>query len=567
MDQLELVKSDFRNFVFLIWKHLHLPNPTEAQYDIADYLQNGPKRRMVEAFRGVGKSWITSAYVLWRLLNNPQEKILVVSASSGRANDFSIFTKRLIMEVEILQHLTPGRDQRSSNIAFDVGPAKAAHAPSVKSVGIFGQLTGSRATLIISDDVESAQNSITEDAREKLLKAMAEFDALLVPDVGEIIVLGTPQSEESVYNKLPDKGFSIRVWPARYPAMNKVDSYKGYLDPKIFDKLIANVELVGKPTDPKRFSDIDLAERELSYGKAGFALQFMLDTSLSDAEKYPLKTKDIVVMNTNIDKAPINVSWGAGKEQQIKELACIGFTGDRWQKPFFVDDTWKDYEGSVMAIDPSGRGKDETAYAVVKHLHGFLYVTAAGAVQGNGYDDTNMETMAKIARDHKVNMIIIEANFGDGMYTQLFKPVCRRYHNCAIEEIKVSTQKEKRIIDTLEPVLARHKLIVDYSVVVDDLKEFKKENPKYSLFYQLTRITYDRGALKHDDRLDALAMAVGYWVESMSRDELDARDDYRQELIERDLERFVEGSLASKLLGQERLDLDTHKWVSLGFRS
>ena len=92
MDQLELVKSDFRNFVFLIWKHLHLPNPTEAQYDIADYLQNGPKRRMVEAFRGVGKSWITSAYVLWRLLNNPQEKILVVSASSGRANDFSIFT-------------------------------------------------------------------------------------------------------------------------------------------------------------------------------------------------------------------------------------------------------------------------------------------------------------------------------------------------------------------------------------------------------------------------------------------------------------------------------------------
>lgn len=567
MDQLELVKSDFRNFVFLIWKHLHLPNPTEAQYDIADYLQNGPKRRMVEAFRGVGKSWITSAYVLWRLLNNPQEKILVVSASSGRANDFSIFTKRLIMEVEILQHLTPGRDQRSSNIAFDVGPAKAAHAPSVKSVGIFGQLTGSRATLIISDDVESAQNSITEDAREKLLKAMAEFDALLVPDVGEIIVLGTPQSEESVYNKLPDKGFNIRVWPARYPALNKVDSYKGYLDPKIFDKLTANVELVGKPTDPKRFSDIDLAERELSYGKAGFALQFMLDTSLSDAEKYPLKTKDIVVMNTNIDKAPINVSWGAGKEQQIKELACIGFTGDRWQKPFFVDDTWKDYEGSVMAIDPSGRGKDETAYAVVKHLHGFLYVTAAGAVQGNGYDDTNMETMAKIARDHKVNMIIIEANFGDGMYTQLFKPVCRRYHNCAIEEIKVSTQKEKRIIDTLEPVLARHKLIVDYSVVVDDLKEFKKENPKYSLFYQLTRITYDRGALKHDDRLDALAMAVGYWVESMSRDELDARDDYRQEIIERDLERFVEGTLASKLLGQERLDLDSHKWVSLGFRS
>lgn len=556
--QLQLIHKDFKNFLYITWKHLGLPDPTPVQYEIADYLQHGPKRRMTQAFRGVGKSWITSAFALWRLLKNPDEKILVVSASSSRANDFSMFTKRLISEMPILQHLYPKRDQRASNVAFDVGPAKAAHAPSVKSVGIFGQLTGSRASLIISDDVEVSQNSLTEDAREKLLKATAEFDALLVPDVGEIVVLGTPQSEESIYNKFSDKGYEIRVWTARYPKLSKVDTYLGRLAPSIFDKLTRDPSLEGTPVDT-RFDDQDLSERELSYGKAGFALQFMLDTSLSDAERYPLKTSDLIVMNTNTDKAPVSISWGSGKDNQLKELPVIGFTGDRWHKPFYVDTNWIDYEGSVMAIDPSGRGKDETAYAVVKHLHGYLYVTAAGAVEGNGYDTSNMETLAKIARDHKVNYVLIEANFGDGMYNQLFKPVLARYHKCSLEEVKVSIQKERRIIDTLEPVLSRHKLVVDYQVVQEDLKEFKKENPKYSLFYQLTRITYDRGSLRHDDRLDALSLGVSYWTDSMARDEDLARDDWKSRELDEQLERFMNNQALPQMTSQ----MD-NRWTSVG---
>ena len=67
--------KDFRNFLYLVWKHLNLPEPTDVQYDIADYIQHSPNRAIVSAFRGVGKSWITSAYVLWRLLLNPQLNI------------------------------------------------------------------------------------------------------------------------------------------------------------------------------------------------------------------------------------------------------------------------------------------------------------------------------------------------------------------------------------------------------------------------------------------------------------------------------------------------------------
>ena len=48
--------ADFRKFLYVVWKHLNLPSPTDVQYDIAKYLQHGEKRMVIEAFRGVGKS-------------------------------------------------------------------------------------------------------------------------------------------------------------------------------------------------------------------------------------------------------------------------------------------------------------------------------------------------------------------------------------------------------------------------------------------------------------------------------------------------------------------------------
>ena len=68
---------DFRNFLYLVWRHLNLPEPTPIQYDIANYIQNGPRRLVIEAFRGVGKSYITSAFVVHQLLINPELTLLL----------------------------------------------------------------------------------------------------------------------------------------------------------------------------------------------------------------------------------------------------------------------------------------------------------------------------------------------------------------------------------------------------------------------------------------------------------------------------------------------------------
>ena len=538
--------KNFKNFLYLAWQHLNLPNPTPIQYDIADYLQNGSKRIVIEAFRGVGKSWITSAFVCHQLLLNPQRNILVVSASKNRADDFSTFTQRLISEMPILQHLKPRDDQRHSKVSFDVAPARASHAPSVKSLGVTSQLTGSRADLIIADDVESANNSQTQLMRDRLGETVKEFDAIIKPEVGRIVFLGTPQTEMSLYNDLEERGFDTRVWTALYPTQTQQVNLGNKLAPTITEALKKDKKLVGKPTDPQRFDEVDLMERQASYGRSGFALQFMLDTTLSDLEKYPLKLNDLIVVS-GLDtwkEAPTKIQW-ASSVDQIKnidsELPNVGLKGDYYVAPMYMSEQYAPFEGSVMSIDPAGRGADRTGFAVVKMLHGILYLTACGGLIG-GYSDSTLEELSTIAKHQNVNYVVIESNFGDGMATALLKPIMARIHPCSIEEVRHSKQKELRIIDTLEPVMNQHRLVVSQELIKDDFKH----DLDHQLFKQMTRITKDKGSLRHDDQLDALSIAVNYWVERMDRDQELSFNEHRNTLLQKDLDKFMESATGKK---------------------
>tara|TARA_R100001443_G_scaffold72396_2_gene80557 strand:+ start:336 stop:1976 length:1641 start_codon:yes stop_codon:yes gene_type:complete len=531
--------KNFKNFLYLCWQHLNLPEPTKVQYDIADYLQSDEKRLVIQAFRGVGKSWITSAFVCHQLLLNPQRNILVVSASKSRADDFSTFTQRLIAEMPLLQHLQPRDNQRHSKVSFDVAPALASHAPSVKSMGITGQLTGSRADIIIADDVESANNSQTQLMRDRLSETVKEFDAIIKPNVGRIIFLGTPQTEMSLYNNLEERGFRTKIWTALYPNKQQTIGYGNKLA-NIISKV---TDKEGKPTDPDRFNEIDLMERLSSYGRSGFNLQFMLDTTMSDANRYPLKLNDLIVVSgcSTWKEAPAKIQWASGQDQ-IKaldpELPNVGLKGDYFTSPLYMSKEFTPFEGTIMSIDPSGRGADKTAYAVLKMLHGVLYLTDIGALDG-GYSDDTLARLSNIAKRHNVNYVSIESNFGDGMATALLKPVMAKIHPCEIEEVRHSIQKEKRIIDTLEPIMNTHRLVVDEKLIKDD---FKLE-PDHQLFRQMTRITRDKGALRHDDQIDALAIAANAWVERMDRDQTLSYNQHKEDKLNAELERFMETSI------------------------
>lgn len=173
-DTVSLLKDfyeDFPLFCNLVWKTIGLPPLTPIQEDIARTLQNPPSNRFIlEGFRGVAKSFLTCAYVVWSLWRDPQIKVMVVSANKERADANAIFIKKIINELPFLSHLKAREGQRDTQNLFDVGPALPDHSPSVKSVGIKGQLTGSRADIIVSDDVEVPLNSFTQVLRDQLFE-------------------------------------------------------------------------------------------------------------------------------------------------------------------------------------------------------------------------------------------------------------------------------------------------------------------------------------------------------------------------------------------------------------
>lgn len=533
--------NDFRNFLYLTWKHLKLPEPTPLQYSIADYLQKGSQRTIISAFRGIGKSWITASYVLYRLYCNPDINILVVSASKNRADDFSTFCLRLMSEMDILKHLYPRDNQRTSKISFDVAPALASQQPSVKSLGISSQLTGSRADIIIADDIETSGNSQTQFMRDKLGESIKEFEAIIKPkDDSRIIFLGTPQVENSIYNKLQERGYKIRYWCARYPSEKQLVTYGSNLAPEINNTW--SEELIGKPTD-LRFTEEDLLERLASYGRIGFNMQYQLDSSLSDLDRFPLKLSDLSVMTLNPDNAPEKVIWASSPELKHNDLPCVGLQGDGFYRPMQTQGSWIDYTGSVMAIDPSGKsGKDETAYCVTKTLNGNIYLLDIGGFN-SGYSEHTLDRLVKIAKKHKVNKILIEENFGQGMFEALLKPFLIKNYKCTTELIRQTTNKHRRILDTLEPIMSQHRLVVCPSVIKKDYDETNAMYPqetalRYQLFYQISRLQKGANTLTHDDRIDTLQMACHYWIKQLSKDQDLAYQTKKEEQFQLELDKY-----------------------------
>ena len=512
------LKGDFKLFLQALWGQLDLPSPTRAQYAIADYLQHGPKRLQIQAFRGVGKSWITGAFVLWTLFNDNEKKIMIISASKERADNMSIFLQKLIIETPWLNHLRPDADDaRWARISFDV-KCSPHQAPSVKSVGITGQLTGSRADLMILDDVEVPGNSLTELMRENLLQPCTEAEAILTPkDDSRIMYLGTPQTVFTIYRKLAERNYRPFVWPARYP--RQMANYEGLLAPQLVEDIETGAE-EWDTTDPDRFDEDDLIDREASMGRSNFMLQFMLDTSLSDAEKFPLKLADLIVTSVNPTTAPESVIWCSDPRNVIKEAPTVGLPGDYFYSPMELQGNWDSYTETVCSVDPSGRGSDETAAAFISQRNGFLYVHEMRAYR-DGYSDKTLLDILRGCKKYNATKLVIETNFGDGIVSELFrKHLIQTKQSIDIEEVRANVRKEDRIIDSLEPVLNQHRLILDRSIIDWDFSSNPDMAPEerigYMLFSQMTRMCREKGAIKHDDRLDCLAQGVKYFTDALA---------------------------------------------------
>ncbi len=546
MNTLDLLRGDFKLFLQALWAELDLPNPTRAQYAIADYLQHGPKRLQIQAFRGVGKSWITGAFVLWTLFNNAEKKIMIISASKERADNMSIFLQKLIIETPWLAHMRPkSDDSRWSRVSFDI-LCSPHQAPSVKSVGITGQLTGSRADLMILDDIEVPGNSMTEMMREKLLQLCTEAESILTPkEDSRIMYLGTPQTTFTVYKRLAERSYKPFVWPARYP--RKTSNYEGLLAPQLVEDIENGADKWDVTDD--RFDNDDLIEREASMGRSNFMLQFMLDTSLSDADKFPLKCADLIVTSVNPKSAPESVIWCSDPQNVIKELPTVGLPGDYFYSPMQLQGEWDSYTETICSVDPSGRGSDETTAAYLSQRNGILYLHEMRAYR-DGYSDNTLLDILKGCKKYEVSKLVVETNFGDGLVSELFrKHLQQTNQRVDVEEVRATVRKEDRIIDSLEPVLNQHRLVVDKGVIEWDFKSNPNEAPErrlmYMLFYQMSRMCREKGAVKHDDRIDCLAQGVQYFTDAMGISAQEAIKERKRTEWNQMLEDFIDDPQSS----------------------
>lgn len=529
----KILVNDAIEFQLYCFWHQNLPAPTRDQKYMMEFVSEAALSKdrtpsMLQGQRGISKSLTTQLLVVWLLLRNKNEKIVVVSATSRRSESFTLFCLNLLRTIPLLQHLVPNTDQRSSGNKFDVAGRTPDDSPSVTAFGVTGSKTGSRATYIIYDDIEDAVNSQTAQMREKLLDGVRDTGNLGVSGVFREISLNTPQSGDSVYNTLIDEdGFKCVAIPSEYP--EDIDVYEGRLAPHIEKVCREQPEMIGTNTD-KRLDMAHLMQQKVK-GKARYKLQYMLDTTLSDIEKYPLKLSDLIVMDLDSEKAPTHIEYGSEKRLTLYDIKHSGFRGDFIYQPRYFNEQREVYEGIAMFIDPSGRGTDETTYCVTAHLGGKIFVLALAGVKG-GYNLDTLTLLANKAKEYKVNIIQIESNFGDGAFAELLKPVVKPIHHCMIEDVRATTQKETRIINTLEPVMMQHRLVINKQVMIQD--QDKKDDYKFT--YQLTHITNISGSLKHDDLVDVLEMGVKYWQVTMARDQGEEVKRHREALIDKELE-------------------------------
>lgn len=516
---------EFVDFAELGFKFLGF-NITEEQRDIARYMQHSPQKAMVQAQRGEAKSTLAALFAVWTIIQNNSARVLVVSAGEKQASDIAVLITRLIDHWALLCYLRPDTSMgdRSSFEKYDVhyslrGVDKSA---SVACLGITANLPGNRADLLIADDIETPKNSMTQPMRDMLLVLSKEFTAIASAASARILYLGTPQTKDSVYKSLIGRGFSIRIWPGRYPTNEELERYSpGTVAPFVLDALRADPALQtggglsgkrGQPTDPQMFGEAQLCEKELDYGEEGFTLQYMLDTTLSDERRTRIKLSDFIFFGGNAELGPERMLYEASERTRLRDLPWNA-QGCMLYGPGLVSEKYSAYTKKLAVIDPAGNGGDEVAFACGGALNSYVHVFTVGGLRG-GMSEENMDKLFDVFDEFGITDVHVEANMGWGVVSKLLIAHAEKKQRrmMAFLDYPAKGQKERRIIDTIGPVSRRHKLVVHTRAIEDD-KKYSELHPQEkrtatSVLYQLSSITYTRGCLAHDDRADCVAKVV-----------------------------------------------------------
>lgn len=164
--------------------------------------QRGDRKLLLMVFRDAGKSTLMGMFCAWLLGQNPDLRVLVLSAESGLATKMTRNVRRLIERSAPLRALLPKRREEWASDGFTVQREANLRDPSLLAKGIGANITGCRADVIICDDVEVPNTADSPAKRLELRARLSELGFVLVPD-GLQLFVGTPHTYYSIYADEP----------------------------------------------------------------------------------------------------------------------------------------------------------------------------------------------------------------------------------------------------------------------------------------------------------------------------------------------------------------------------
>jgi hypothetical protein len=354
---------------------------------------------------------------------------------------------------------------------------------SLLSVGLGGQITGTRAHLVVLDDVEVANTHGTVEAVERLEETFKEAAHLLQPG-GEMITLGTPQTPFSVYGRLERTG----VWEVTKA--------------RVFG-LTATGTLTSRWVD--RWSEDELERRRREVGPIQWSLHYDLSTDEDLSKAFPLKLRDLTVVDTDplATKVPVDVLTGP-EGQRLEFSTAPAPAGDWWRGPVSMSSDKAAFNQTVCAIDPAlGKaGRDAVGLSVVSITSaGQAYIRCSEAIRGSDTSEC-LHRAAELVERFGVDTLVVETVGMQALWGQQLQAIlARRNYPLRVKDFNGGAQrKAARIIGILAPVFASGRILVCRGVL---------ESPSGSqLSKEITQVSAEKTHTRNDDLVDALSMAM-----------------------------------------------------------
>jgi len=179
-----------------------------------------------------GKSTtITVNYVTYRIAMNPNIRVIIVSKTAEKAQEFLYSIKERLTNPKyadmIAKYAPPGGFDKDSNAwnakKIWINPEirnSGEKDPTVQTLGIRGQIVGSRAELIILDDCIDFTNAHEYEKQIRWIQGEVQSR---IEDGGSLLIVGTRMSSKDMYSELRDpKRYEDEVQPWTYLAMPAV---------------------------------------------------------------------------------------------------------------------------------------------------------------------------------------------------------------------------------------------------------------------------------------------------------------------------------------------------------